>query len=247
MADPRSPATPARPTRVGLLAPMTHELAPLVAMLGLVARADHPEALHDAIVDGGAFVATMTGIGMQAGADATRRVLADGVDHVIVVGIAGGIAPHLEIGALVVPEAVLHADAATRHVPARLGDAPVGGVIRSSDDFLTDDTALEQLVADGVVALDMETGAVADVCEAAGVPWSVFRSISDRPRDKLVDASVWEMTGADGSADPEALRRYLAADPTAAARLARMAADMELAVHVAAEAAIRACSVTPRG
>lgn len=244
MAERRAPS---RPTRVGLLAPMTHELAPLVAMLGLEARSDDPEALHDASVEGVTFVATMTGIGMEAGAEATRRVLAAGVEHVVVVGIAGGIGPDLGIGALVVPEAVLHGDAGTRHVPARLGDAPVGGIIHSSDDFLTDDTALERLVADGIVALDMETGAIAAVCEAEGVAWSVFRSISDRPRDKLVDSSVWEMTGPDGSADPDALRRYLEADPDARARLARMAADMELAVHVAAEAAIRACSVTPRG
>ena len=89
----------------------------------------------------------------------------------------------------------------------------------------------------------METGAVAEVCEARGVPWSAFRSISDRPADKLVDAAVWEMTTEDGGADPDSLRRYLDADPDAAARLARMAADMEIAVRVAAEAAVRALGI----
>jgi len=229
-----------RPARVGLLAPMTHELAPLVAMLGLVARSADPDALHDATVDGVAFVATMTGIGMAPAAVATHLVLDDGADHVIVVGIAGGIGPALEIGALVVPDAVIHGDTGRRHVPTRIGDGPVGGLIRSGDDFLTDDAALDRLVAEGVVALDMETAAVAVVCEDRNVPWSVFRAISDRPRDKLVDAAVWEMTGPDGSADPDALRRYLAADPDARARLARMAADMEIAVDVAARAALAA-------
>ena len=76
-------------------------------------------------------------------------------------------------------------------------------------------------VAEAVVALDMETAAVAVVCEERNVPWSAFRAISDRPRDKLVDAAVWEMTGPDGSADPDALRRYLATDPDARTRLAR--------------------------
>lgn len=227
-------------TRVGLLAPMTHELAPLATMLGLVARSDDAGALHDAAADGTAFVATMTGIGMAPAADATHRVLDDGADHVIVVGIAGGIGPDLEIGALVVPDAVIHGETGRRYVPARIGDAPVGGLIRSGDDFLTDDAALDRLVAEGVVALDMETAAVAVVCEERGVPWSVFRAISDRPRDKLVDASVWEMTGPDGGADPDALRRYLDADPDARARLARMAADMETAVDVAARAALAA-------
>lgn len=227
-------------TRVGLLAPMTHELAPLATMLGLVARSDDAGTLHDATVGGMALVATMTGIGMRPAVDATRRVLDDGADHVIVVGIAGGIGPDLEIGALVVPDAVIHGETGRRHVPVQIGDAPVGGLIRSGDDFLTDDAALDRLVAEGVVALDMETAAVAVVCEERGVPWSVFRAISDRPRDKLVDASVWEMTGPDGGADPDALRRYLDADPDARARLARMAADMETAVDVAARAALAA-------
>jgi hypothetical protein len=40
---------------------MTHELAPLVTMLGLEARSDDPYTLHDATVGGVEFVATMTG------------------------------------------------------------------------------------------------------------------------------------------------------------------------------------------
>ncbi|MBM3660964.1 MAG: hypothetical protein FJW95_15885 [Actinobacteria bacterium] len=230
-------------TRVGLLAPMTHELAPLVRLLGLEARALSPAGCLEAEVDGVEFVATMTGIGMQAGADATHRVIDAGVGHVAVVGIAGGIGPGLEIGALVLPESVLHAETGRHHIPVHLGTAPAAGIIRSSDHFLTDDDTLAALVAAGVVALDMESGAVGEVCEARGVPWSVFRSISDRPADKLVDAAVWEMTGPDGGADADALRRYLESDPAAGERLARMAADMEVAVVVAAEAAVAAFGV----
>jgi adenosylhomocysteine nucleosidase len=225
---------------------MVHELAPLSDRLGLVARSDEPDALHDAVVDGVEMVAIMSGIGMRAAARATRRLLDDGVAHVVVVGIAGGIAPHLDIGALVVPEVVIHGDTGRHHRPARLGGVEPAGAIRSSDEFLTDDAALARLVAEGVVALDMETAAVAQACEARGVPWSVFRAISDRPADRLVDTAVWEMTTSDGRADPDALARYLDSHPEAASRLARMASDMELAVSVAAEAAIRACGVSPR-
>lgn len=230
--------------RFGLLAPMTHELAPVLSRLGLDPRPDDPGALHRAHVEGIEIVVTMTGIGMAAAADATRRVVDDAaVDHVVVVGIAGGIGPTLPIGALVVPEAVLHGEAGTRHVPAPLGEHEPAGLIRSSDDLLTDETAIAALVAEGVVALDMETAAVAAACEARGVPWSVFRAISDRPADGLVDNAVWEMTRPDGSADPDALRRYLAADAQAAARLSRLARDMEVATAVAATAALRACGL----
>lgn len=232
-------------SRVGLLAPMTHELAPLVRLLGLEARPSSPPGCLEAEVDGVAFVATMTGIGMQAGADAAHRVIDAGVGHVAVVGIAGGIGPGLEIGALVCPASVLHAETGRHHVPVHLGPGPSAGIIRSSDHFLTDDDTLAAFAAAGVVALDMESGAVGEACEARGVPWSVFRSISDRPADKLVDAAVWEMTGADGGADPDALRAYLEADPAAGDRLSRMAADMAIAVQVAAEAAITAFGVGP--
>ena len=235
-----------KPTRVALLAPMTHELAPLVMMLGLEARSDDPYTLHDATVDGVEFVATMTGIGMAAAADATHRVLDDGpVDYVIVVGIAGGIEPGQEIGDVLVPEAVLHSGTGSSYALVVLGGHTARGKIRCGDDFLTDDGVLADLVADGYVALDMETAAVAAVCEARGAQWTAFRSISDRPADGLVDTAVWEMTQIDGSADEDALTRYLQENPEAAVRLAQMAADMEIAVNAAAAAAIRACGLEP--
>ena len=232
--------------RVGLLAPMTHELAPLVTMLGLEPRSDDPYTLHDATVGDVEFVATMTGIGMRAGADATHRLLDDGpIDYVIVVGIAGGIEPGQEIGDVLVPEAVLHSGTGATYAPVVLGDHTARGKIRCGDDFLTDPDVYAELLRQGFVALDMETAAVAAVCEARGVQWTAFRSISDRPSDGLVDSEVWEMTQIDGSADEDALTRYLQDNPDAAARLAQMAADMEIAVHAAAAAAIRACGVEP--
>jgi adenosylhomocysteine nucleosidase len=203
--------------------------------------------LHDATVDGVVFVATMTGIGMAAATDATHRILDDGpLDCVIVVGIAGGIEPGQEIGDVLVPEAVLHSGTGSTYAPAALGGHTPRGKIRCGDDFLTDHGVLAALVDDGFVALDMETAAVAAVCEARGVQWTAFRSISDRQSDGLVDTEVWEMTQIDGSADEDQLTRYLQENPEAAARLAQMAADMEIAVNAAAAAAIRACGVEPK-
>ena len=197
---------PQRLNRVGLLAPMTHELAPLVDDARARPRSDDPYTLHDATVDGVEFVATMTGIGMAAAADATHRVLDDGaIDHVIVIGIAGGLDPRSgDRRQSSCPVAVLHGDTGTTHASRAAGRrTEPRGTIRSSDDFLTDPAVLAELVASGFVALDMETAAVAVVCEARGVQWSVFRSISDRPADGLVDSEVWEMTQIDGSADEE--------------------------------------------
>ena len=50
---------------------------------------------------------------------------------------------------------------------------------------------------------------MAEVCEAAGVAWSVYRGISDRPDEHIVDQAVFSLSKADGSADPVALAKIL--------------------------------------
>ena len=58
---------------------------------------------------------------------------------------------------------------------------------------------LEALLAQGVVSLDMETAAIAELCEARGIPWSVFRVISDRASDGTVDEEVFHLSNQDGT------------------------------------------------
>ena len=52
------------------------------------------------------------------------------------------------------------------------------------------------------MAVDMETSAIAAVCEAKGVSWSVFRSISDHVGDAIVDEAVLGMMRPDGASIP---------------------------------------------
>jgi adenosylhomocysteine nucleosidase len=89
-----------------------------------------------------------------------------------------------------------------------------------------------------VVAVDMETAAVAAVCEAAGRPWSAYRSISDYAGEGLVDDELFALTTPDGGADHDALNRYLAEHPEKIAVLERLAAYMTVATEAAAAAAI---------
>jgi adenosylhomocysteine nucleosidase len=221
---------------------MDHELAPLVRMLSLEPVEGAPDKRHTAVIDGVEFVATTTGIGMAAATRATERMLDDlAVEHVIVVGIAGGVAANAEIGDVIVPAVVVDGPTGREHRPTTLGDVEPFGRLVTSDDLLVDPGGFAQFQADGVIALDMETSAVAAVCEGRGTPWSVFRSLSDRPGDGLVDQAIFELTQPDGSANVEALERYLASDPGAADRLARLARDMETATNAAAAAAISAC------
>ncbi len=224
--------------RVAMLAPMVHELEPLVRELELEDQGDHHlgKAGHVEIV------AVVTNMGIAAGADAARRVLEHDVDHVMVVGIAGGVDHSLSIGSLVIPEVVLDRATGRTFTPHHVGDVAPRGIISCGDDFVTDAATIAQWEADGVVAVEMETSGVAPVCQEAGVEWSVYRSLSDFADGGLVDDGVWEMSNADGTADPDALARYLADNPERVKVLEQLANDMRVATDVAATAAIRACA-----
>jgi adenosylhomocysteine nucleosidase len=188
-------------------------------------------------------IAVITGIGTALAHAATTRLL-DAVDvkWVIVVGIAGAIENQTPIGTLVLPQLVISgADGSGyRPAPLRVGDAQ--GKLWTTDELLLDPALHADLRADGVVALDMETAAVAKVCDDRGIPWSVVRAISDRAGDGSVDAEIAALTHPDGRPNLSAVARYLLRHPGALPRLVRLAKAADLATERAAEAAIKAVS-----
>jgi nucleoside phosphorylase len=185
----------------------------------------------------------MTGIGTRAAAAATERLLdATKLDHVLVVGIAGGVDAQQPIGALIAPEVVVDGTTGREFRPAQLGDLPPHGRLVTWDRLVTGREEAAELRRSGVVGLDMETAAVAAVCERRGCPWSVFRAISDRVTDGTTDPAVLALAGPDGGGDPRAVARYLLAKPWRIVRLARLAFGTLRAANAAADAAIQACA-----
>ena len=94
---------------------------------------------------------------------------------------------------------------------------------------------------EGCVAVDMESSAVAEVCEANGCPWSVYRCIGDRHFDGLIDERLLSLTNPDGSGNVAELERLIASEPDVAAKLDRLTRDTTMAARLAAEAAVRGC------
>jgi adenosylhomocysteine nucleosidase len=229
-------------TRVGMLAPMRIELQPIIDQLQL--EADGDDTRYRGRAGDVEVVALLTNIGMAAGADAARRVLDHEVDWVMVVGVAGGVDHRISIGDVLVPETVVDRATGVSYRPHPAGDITPRGIISCGDDLITDPARIAQMEADGIVAVEMESAAVAPVCEEAGVPWSVFRGISDFADGGLVDAELFAMTRPDGSADPEAMQRLLA-DPERAKVLQQLGHDTMLATANVAAAAIRACATVP--
>jgi adenosylhomocysteine nucleosidase len=221
------------PARVGILAPMPSELAPVVRTMGLTRDAD---GVQSGRVGGVEVVAMRTGMGLAlATAAATRLLDHANVDHVMVVGIAGGLGP-TRVGELVCPEIVV--DRSTE-VEFRASPLVAGvGRISSSDEFVVDPELVEQMVASGVRAVDMETSAVAAVCAARGCAWSAVRVVSDLVTDHPDDA-VLGLANADGSPNTVAALRFMATHPGRIPQLVRLGRDASRAARAAAAEAAR--------
>jgi adenosylhomocysteine nucleosidase len=229
----------AHPFRLGVLCPMPSELRPVVRRLDLTrSPKEEGRPVHSGTVGDVEITATTTGIGMAAATAAAERLLVGGaIDHLLVVGIAGGVDPGVEIGDVVVPEIVVDDATGIEYRPDRFGGADSRGRLVSSDGLLVDAAAQARLHERGVLAVDMETAAVAAVCEERHCRWSVFRGISDRARDGMIDDELLGLAGPDGTGDLRAVLRYLGRRPWRIGRLARLGRDSGLAARRAAEAA----------
>ena len=234
------------PETLGFLAPMPSELKPLQRALALRAEGSGLTAEHFGTLDDQPVVALLTGIGTARAADRTRQLLASHpVDRVIVIGVAGGLAPDVGIGDVVVPEVVVDLADGRELQPTPLGSTVARGRLLTSNDFITDQDALGRLRDQGATAIDMETAAIARVCEDQGCPWSVFRGISDDAFDPAVDESILGLTRPDGSPDLGAVARFVAGNPTRVRLLARLGRDLKAATGGAVTAALAACRSHP--
>jgi adenosylhomocysteine nucleosidase len=188
-------------------------------------------------------VAVVSGMGTSLAHAATIRLLdAVDVEWVIVVGIAGAIENQTPIGTLMLPQLVINGADGSEHRPTPLGvglGTMAHGKLWTSDELLLDPALHADLRADGVLALDMETAAVAKVCDERGVPWSVVRAISDHAGDGSVDAEIVGLSHPDGRPNFSAVTRYLVRHPCALPRLLRLAKGANLAAGRAADAAIK--------
>ncbi len=229
------------PPSVAFVCAMPMELAPLVRSLSLKKQAVGP--LDGAVGRIGArpVVAVVTGMGTSL-ATAGMEALVDAVavERVVVVGITGAIGDELPIGALIRPARVVDGATGAEFHPDPLGGGTPSGTLWTSDSMITDPATLAVLRHDGVVALDMETAAVASVCQRHAIPWSVFRAVSDRTTDGTVDDEVFHLSHQDGTPDAKAVAAYVLRHPGRVPALARMANEARTATERAAEAAVSA-------
>jgi adenosylhomocysteine nucleosidase len=229
--------------RVAIIAPMPNELRPVVKMLGLRRTGEQGGLpVYSGAAGTAQVVATRTGIGPRLATEATQRLLSStSVDRVIVTGIAGGIEPVSAVGDLVVPEEVVDGATGERFRAAPVAGVALKGVIRTGDvdDYSLADDEIATLRDQGVIALDMETAAIARVCQEHNTPWIAFRAISDMAGDETIGPVVMTLVNPDGSPKLGASLRFLLTHPRRIPRMMRLAREANAAAVAAAKAAVR--------
>src|SRR5207247_3318333 len=138
----------------------------------------------------------------EMAAKAAERLLDAGpLDRMIVIGIAGGIDTTLPIGHVVTPEVIVDGAAGLEYRPTPWDPVEPRGRLVTYTDFELEMQVMGQLQQEGYAAVDMETAAVAAVCERRNCPFTAFRAISDNATAGSVDAATAGMLNPDGAAD----------------------------------------------
>ena len=163
------------------------------------------------------------------------------IDHVMNAGICGGLDPDIDVGTLINPEIVVDNTSGMeyRHNPP--GNVPLAGKLMTMEAATLDPSLSRQFLDAGCLAVDMESAAVAEVCETQGCAWSIYRCIGDRYFDGLLDERIVAATNQDGSGNMAEIQRLLAAEPELAVNLDRLRRETSNAARLAAEAAVAGC------
>ncbi|MGO9342149.1 MAG: hypothetical protein ACLP6E_06470 [Acidimicrobiales bacterium] len=231
---------------VVVLAPMPLEMDAVVSAFGLSRVGNEDESPFTGRVGNSDVTAIHIGMGPSLTRKATSQLFSESfpgppVDHVMIAGICGGLDPDIPVGTLINPEFVIEfaSGAVHRHTPP--GDAPREGKLVTTENATLDVGLSRRFFEDGCLGVDMETSAVAEICQAFSCPWSAYRCIGDRYFDGLLDKRIVDATNADGSGNLDEIRRLIDAEPALAERLERLSRDTALAARLAAEAALRGC------
>lgn len=197
------------PTTIGIIGAMREEIELLAADVeGAETRDVMGFPVTSGRLEGRDVRLVQCGIGKVNAAMSTVALLSLGVTHVVFTGVAGGVAPELRVGDMVVStDLVQHdvdvtplgyeiglipgeafsweADPALRAAAVRAASAlgefrAVEGRVASGDVFVASpEKVLWLRETFGAACAEMEGAAVAQVCAKRGVPFVVIRSMSD--------------------------------------------------------------------
>ncbi|PKU24992.1 nucleoside phosphorylase [Telmatospirillum siberiense] len=164
------------------------------------------------------------------------ELLGAGASGLISFGIAGGLAPMLRPGDLVIGTGVV---AGTRTIAADpawlrqlIGRLPraVSGLVYGDTDIAATPERKSQLHREtGALAVDLESGAVAEACQAAGKPFAVIRAVAD-PAGRRLPSLALDALDAEGRPLPMKVAAGLLRRPQELPGLIRVGLDSRAAL-----------------
>lgn len=201
-----------------IVAALEAELRPVRRRLG--------KAIHSAVV----------GIGARRAGESMRRLLAEHrPDRVLLVGFSGALTPDLAVGEVVGGQSVVHVDGRTWQLagPKTQRCGPLLCV-----DDVVDDPAKKSEIGRrfNALAVDMESTAVAEVCQNAQIRLTILRAISDGVDDAL-PPDLAGLVHPDGRANLMGVITYLVRHPNRLPALLSLGRATRLAGERLAEAA----------
>ncbi len=190
----------------------------------------------------------VAGIGPAAARRAATDAMEAGAGALVSWGYAGGLAPTLTCGTLVVPERILCTDgsvfATDEAWRETLSDVIAGQrtvrneALLSSPLILADEECKSRhFRASGAIAVDMESAAIARVARAWKVPFLVVRAVLDTSGEQLPRA-IADSIGPEGSLHWMRLWRDLARSPRTLKQLFGLSSNYRKARHALTAAAV---------
>jgi adenosylhomocysteine nucleosidase len=194
------------------------------AKIGVVAALAREARCFRQAGDPDSLLVCVSGVGASSAQQAAVHLLKGGANLLISWGTAGGLAPALSSGTLLLPERILNRQGRIFEVDAhwrgRLqadypADLPlVGGDLLQVDTLVTEVHQKQQLFAQYQAnAVDMESAAVAEAAQQAGVPFLAVRSIVD-PADFVLPAWLPPLLTANGRIKIGSLLKQLCTAPS---------------------------------
>lgn len=170
--------------------------------------------------------------------EGARRLIVEGALALLSIGIAGGLDAALRPGDIVLPDTVLSAGGARHRVSegwhaAVMPELPrvaIGTLLAARQPIASVAEKAAVRAASGALAVDMESGAVAEAAAEAGLPFLALRIIAD-PADRAIPAAALRGIAPDGSRRPLAVLLSLMTRPADLGPLVRLARDSDAALR----------------
>lgn len=215
--------------------------APPFSRLGIVVGMEAEAALIRPFLPTARF--WLSGATLSGARQAVLDLLESGVDALLSFGLAAGLDPALQPGAVVVPRHVVVNGERLAAAPALLDWLGADRADVIDGDLLHSDvivTAAARKMAlfrqTGCVALDMESGVVAEMAAVRQVPFAVMRVVCD-PADRTLPPAAVVALRPDGSLAVGALARSILCNQFQIPALIRVGRDAGQA-RMAAKAAL---------